>query len=52
MFQTTHRSGVAMFTIHVTGGEDIELAIREYIRRCIVDWDKEVKWECFVDFER
>jgi hypothetical protein len=41
-----------MFTIHITGGEDIEIAVREHIGRCITDWDKGVKWECFVEFER
>jgi hypothetical protein len=50
LFRTTHRSGIATFTIHVHGGEDDEVAVREYIGRCITDWDKDVKWEYYVDF--
>lgn len=52
MFQTTHRSGVAMFTIHIPEGKDIELMVREHIGRYITDWDKDVKWEYLVEFER
>ncbi len=52
MYRTTHQSGVAMFTIHIIGGEETEFAIREHIGRCITDWDKQVEWECFVEFHR
>jgi hypothetical protein len=41
-----------MFTIRITGGEEIEKTVREHIGRCITDWDKDVKWEVFVEFER
>jgi len=51
-FKTTHRSGIAMFTIHAYGGEDVEVLVREHIARCITDWDKGVKWEYYVDFRR
>jgi hypothetical protein len=50
LFRTTHRSGIATFTIHVHGVEDDEVAVREHIGRCITDWDKGVKWEYYVDF--
>jgi hypothetical protein len=50
LFRTTHRSGIATFTIHVHGGEDDEVAVREHIGRCITDWDKGIKWEYYVDF--
>jgi hypothetical protein len=52
MYQTTHRSGIAMFTIRISGAEEIEVAIREHIGRCITDWDKLVKWEYYVEFHR
>jgi hypothetical protein len=52
MFRITQRSGVALFTIRLVGGEEVEMSIREQIGRCIADWDKEVKWEYFVQFER
>ena len=52
LYKTTHRSGVAMFVIRITGGEEIEVTIREHIGRCITDWDNQVRWEYYVEFRR
>lgn len=52
VFLTTHRSGVAMFTIRAGSGEDIETRIRERIGRCLGEWDAQIKWDYFVEFER
>jgi len=52
IYQTTYQSGVAMFTIRIMGGEEIELSIREHIGHCITDWDKQGEWEYYVKFHR
>ena len=41
-----------MFTIRLAGEEAAETNAREHIARCIADWDKTVKWESFVEFDR
>jgi hypothetical protein len=41
-----------MFTIRAGGGEDVETRIRERIGRCLSEWDAQVKWDYFVEFER
>jgi hypothetical protein len=58
IFQTTHRSGLAMFTLRITGDggepitDELETMIRERIARCLADWDRDIQWEYFVDFKR
>ena len=52
MFKPTHRYGVALFIVRIAGGEDMEFTIREHIKRCITDWDKQVKWDYYVEFHR
>ena len=41
-----------MFKIRISTAEETEMAIRQYVRQCLVEWDTDVKWEVFVDFER
>jgi len=41
-----------MFTIRTHGDEETETLIRERVGRCLVDWDGNIKWDCFVDFVR
>jgi len=52
IFLVSEMSGVALFTIRIVDdGESAETAIRERIGRLLNEWEGNIKWDYFVDFQ-